>query len=199
MATEDEREIYRQRSESERSWYRLEWQIFQWGVVIGLVTLGLGEKAFSPQWWQFLISGAVFIKFSYAMQRISKGFRDNREILRVYASRVGDYIPKVSSKPLESAAVRSRLILHTVGVLLALYGIYDARFSNCLLTTLKWFVFAVLVVEMFLWLFWQTFDTSKFAQPILPCIRVIICAIVILIFISIFIGIVFVVICSLVA
>ena len=61
MATEDEREIYRQRFESERSSYRLEWQIFQWGVVIGLVTLGLGDEAFKPQWWQYLIGGAVFI------------------------------------------------------------------------------------------------------------------------------------------
>ena len=149
MATEDEREIYRQRFESERSWYRLEWQIFQWGVVIGLVTLGARGKSLQVlSGGNTLISGAVFIKFSYAMQRISKGFRENREKLHEYASRVGDYIPKVSSKAVgERRCSESRLLLHTVGVLLALYGIYDARFSNCLPTTLKWFVFAVLMVE----------------------------------------------------
>ena len=156
MATEDEREIYRQRFESERSWYRLEWQIFQWGVVIGLVTLGLGEKAFSPQWWQFLISGAVFIKFSYAMQRISKGFRDNREILRVYASRVGDYIPKVSLKPLESAAVKSRLILHTAGVILVIVGVWNANCIPCwiprLPLILKILVTLAMLVEWGLWI-----------------------------------------------
>ena len=194
MATEDEREIYRQACESERSWYRLEWQLFQVGVAIGLVTLGLGEKAFSPQWWQFLVSGAVFVKFSYAMQRISKGFRDNRKKMRNYGCLVGDTIPE-DSKPWESAALRSRLILHTTGVIIALYGIKNAGFSDSLPLALKWVVSTVLIVEMFLWLFWQTCDTYKFAQPILPYIRFIISLIVIFIFI----GIVFVVICSLVA
>ena len=152
MATEDEREIYRQRFESERSWYRLEWQLFQVGVAIGLVTLGLGDEAFKPEWWQLLIGGAVFVKFSYAMQRISKGFRENREKLRVYASRVGDCIPKGSSKPLESAAVRSRLILHTVGVILVIAGVWIA---NCIPVWVQVSITVVMSLECIAWLEWQ--------------------------------------------
>ena len=181
MASEDEREIYWQRFESERSWYRLEWQLFQVGVAIGLVTLGLGDEAFKPEWWQLLIGGAVFVKFSYAMQRISKGFRDNREKLRVYASRVGDYIPKGSSKPLESAAVRSRLLLHTVGVMLVIYGVrnpdftlYDTPFAKRALT-------ALMISELILWFSWQVIDAHKWAQPIIPVIRWGLCIIGILI------------------
>ena len=171
MASDDEREIYRQRFEAERSAYRLEWQLFQVGVAIGLVTLGLGDEAFKPEWWQWLIGGAVFVKFSYAMQRISKGFRDNREKLRVYASRVGDYIPKGSSKPLESAAVRSRLLLHTVGVVLLIAGVrnpdftlYDTPFAKRALT-------ALMISELILWLSWQFIDAHKWAQPIIHIIR----------------------------
>ena len=163
MASEDEREIYRQRFESERSWYRLEWQLFQVGVAIGLVTLGLGDEAFKPEWWQLLIGGAVFVKFSYAMQRISKGFRDNREKLRVYASRVGDYIPKGSSKPLESAAVRSRLLLHTVGVILVIAGVWNA---NCIPTWVQVSMIAVMSVECIAWLAWHFNWIRAYAQLI---------------------------------
>lgn len=151
MATEDEREIYRQRFESERSAYRLEWQLFQVGVAIGLVTLGIGENAFSPNWWQFLISGAVFVKFSYAMQRISKGFSDNRIILRKYACRVGDSIAQ-DSKWWESAALRSRLLLHAVGVSLLIAGVWIA---DCIPLWVQVVFTVLLPVEWLAWSEWQ--------------------------------------------
>ena len=152
MATEDEREIYRQRFESERSSYRLEWQMFQVGTAIGLVTLGLGDDAFKPQWWQLLIGGAVFVKFSYAMQRISKGYLENRRRLSKYASLVGDCISVSRSKPLESAAVRSRLILHTVGVILVIAGVWNA---NCIPTWVQVSITVVMSAECIAWLEWQ--------------------------------------------
>ena len=158
MATEDEREIYRQRYEAERNSYRLEWQIFQWGVAIGLVTLGLGKVAFKPEWWQFLIGGAVFIKFSYAMQRIAVGYRDNRKKLSKIARQVGDEIDECPSNPWMSAALRSRLILHTVGVILVIVG-YCKEFWNLSMTPRLPLVLALVVitamsVELFLWFRW---------------------------------------------
>ena len=198
MASEDEREIYRQRFESERSWYRLEWQLFQVGVAIGLVTLGLGDEAFKPQWWQYLIAGAVFIKFSYAMQRIAKGYRDNHEKLSEYASKVGDCIPNGLSKPWESAAVRARLILHTVGVILIVYGVdalHNSSVTPCWSASLRLLVIAGLLVELVLWILWQFSDTYKWVKSILPCIRGIIAGIVIFIMLVV----IFLVICSFVA
>ena len=57
MATNEEREVYRQRYETYRFHYRLEWQLFQVGAAIGLIILRPGKDAFSPQAWQFFISG----------------------------------------------------------------------------------------------------------------------------------------------
>ena len=195
MASDDEREIYRQRYESERSSYRLEWQLFQVGVAIGLVTLGLGDKAFKPEWWQLLISGAVFVKFSYAMQRISKGFLENRERLSKYASLVGDCISVSLSKPWESAAVRARLILHTVGVILIVHALHNSSVTPCWPASLRLLVIAGLVVELVLWILWQFSDTYKWVKSILPCIRGAIAVIVILIMLVV----IFLVICSFVA
>ena len=195
MASDDEREIYRQRFEAERSAYRLEWQLFQVGVAIGLVTLGLGEHASDPKWWPFLISGAVFVKFSYAMQRIAKGFRGNREKLSEYASKVGDCIPNGLSKPWESAAVRARLILHTVGVILIVHALHNSSVTPCWPASLRLLVIAGLLVELVLWILWQFSDTYKWVKSILPCIRGTIAVIVILIMLVV----IFLVICSFVA
>lgn len=122
MATDDEREVYRQRCESYRFHYKLEWQFLQVGVAIGLITLGLGEKAFNPYWWQFFISGVVFLGFSYAMQRVSKAITDSRPSFIKYARIVGDCrVGKVVSW-YSSAAVWGRLILHYSGVILVVWS-----------------------------------------------------------------------------
>ena len=172
MDSEDRREIYRQRFESERASYRLEWQIFQWGVAIGLVTLGLGKDAFKPEWWQYLIAGAVFIKFSYAMQRIAVGYRDNHEKLSEIGRLIGDEFHRPLPNPWLSAAVRSRLTLHVVGVALVIVG-HCKDFLNFSSTPRLPLVFALVVigavivamsVELFLWIRWQVKDIAYEAE-----------------------------------
>lgn len=80
MATEDAREIYRQRSEAARHLYRLELQFFQVGTAIGLLTLGLGVDKSGLEWWRLCASGLVFVSFSYAMQRMASGFQKTSRI-----------------------------------------------------------------------------------------------------------------------
>ena len=90
IATQEQREVYRQRFETYRFHYRLEWQLFQAGVAIGLISLGLGNEAHKPQQWQFIISGVVFIVFSYAMLRLAVGIKKDRRSFIHYAGLVGD-------------------------------------------------------------------------------------------------------------
>ena len=143
MATEDEREIYRQTiSESERNSYRLEWQMFQVGTAIGLVTLGLGDSyAFKPEWWQLLYRWCcvckVFLRHAAHRTKDTETNRICTTIKYGYASLVGDStIDECRSNPWMSAAVRSRLILHTVGVILVFVGYCKGvRNAYCIATT----------------------------------------------------------------
>ena len=129
MGTDRQLEIYRQRYETFRFHYRLEWQMLQAGVAIGLVTLGLGEKAFDPKWWQFLISGSVFLTFSYAMHRMAKGNREHRPIWMHYARVVGDPTVAEIGSPWKSAAVQARVVLFLAGLILIGVGVWKDNFN----------------------------------------------------------------------
>ena len=153
MATKEELEVYRQRYETYRFHYKLEWQFLQVGVAIGLVTLGLGEQAFNPQWWQFIIGGGVFLGFSYAMQRVARAITDSRSSFVCYARLVGDDRVGEIGSWRSSAAVWGRIILHSSGVILVVWGIckFDAipRWLEAL-------AIDVMVIQLACWIAWQT-------------------------------------------
>ena len=173
MATEDEREIYRQRSEAARHSYKLEWQFLQVGTAIGLLTLGIGAGKSGIEWWRFCASGAVFVWFSYAMQRMASGFIKNLPHLHFYAWLVGDPgVHKKNKSCWTSAAVWSRLILHTVGVLLLVHGVRNPDFVLYDPPGAKGALTALMISELILWLSWQFIDAYKWAQPIIPVIRI---------------------------
>ena len=171
MATKEELEVYRQRCESYRFHYKLEWQFLQVGVAIGLVTLGLGEQAFNPQWWQFIIGGGVFLGFSYAMQRVARAITDSRPSFVCYARLVGDDRVQEIGSWQKSAAVWGRIILHSTGVILIVCGI-------CKVDAIARWLEVLLIDLMLIWLTgwtaWQPLSNkSKSAIEILWIVCVI--------------------------
>ena len=153
MVTPAQREVYRQRYETYRFHYRLEWQLFQAGAAIGLITLGLGKEAYKPQPWQFIISGIVFMVFSYAMFRLAIGIKQDRPNFIHYARLVGDdYISEIGFW-YSSAAVWGRLILHYLGVILVVWGICKA---DAVLWWLQVLTIDAMVIELAGWTAWQT-------------------------------------------
>ncbi|MDE0297433.1 MAG: hypothetical protein OXN17_02250 [Candidatus Poribacteria bacterium] len=145
MPTDRQLEVYRQLSESFRFQYRQEWQLLQVGTVTGLVILGVAEKDPEPVWWRFLISGAVFLGFSYAMYRMSKGNKENRPIWMSYARVIGDPTVNELGNWWTSAAVWGRVILFSAGVASLLYGAWKDSsmpyWSQCTITGIVAFVF----------------------------------------------------------
>lgn len=73
MGTDKQLEIYKQRYETFRFFYRLEWQLLQVRVVIGLglFALGVENDNGNPSNWRYFASGGVFLGFSYAMHRMA--------------------------------------------------------------------------------------------------------------------------------
>ena len=73
MVTDRQLEIYKQRYETFRFFYRLEWQLLQVGVVIGLglFALGVENDNGNPCNWRYFASRGVFLGFSYAMHRMA--------------------------------------------------------------------------------------------------------------------------------
>ena len=128
MPTDRQLEVYRQLSESFRFQYRQEWQLLQVGAVTGLVILGVGEKNLVPVWWRFLISGMVFLGFSYSMYRMAKGNKENRPIWMSYARVVGDPTVNELGPPWTSAAVCGRWILCVFGVAGVCLGVWRSDF-----------------------------------------------------------------------
>ena len=162
MATKEELEIYRQRCETYRFQYRLEWQLLQVGVVIGLGLLALGVERDSGNLnnWQFLAGGGVFLGFSYAMHRMAIGTRKNHPSWMHYARRVGDANVREMGSPWKSAAVQARMLLFSAGGILIIVGVCSA---NRIHGWLKYATAILMVLEIALWIAWQTWKPS--AQP----------------------------------
>lgn len=153
MATPAQLEVYRQACESYRFHYKLEWQFLQVGVAIGLVVLGLGKEAFTPQGWQMFISGFVFLGFSLAMHRVSKAITDSRPSFVRCARLVGDdHVQEIGSWQW-SAAVWGRIILHFWGAVLIVWSIceFDA--------IARWLVIPLVVAIIIVVAAWTTLTT----------------------------------------
>lgn len=166
-------EVYRQRSEAARTSYRLELQFFQVGTAIGLLALTLGKDSVKPEWWQLLISGTVFVGFSYAMQRMAYGFKNNHPHLLHYAKLVGDSGVHKRTPWWTSAAVWSRLILHTVGVFLIAFSVKKNGLISCSEKIPETLVYSAMLLEWLLWLIWQVFDTCERAKSLIRWIQII--------------------------
>ena len=150
MVTDDEREVYRQRSETARHCYRLEWQFFQVGTAIGLITLGLGADSSQLEWWRLCVGGIVFVAFSCAMERMAHGFKGNYPYLYHHARRIGDAgFHKKNKSWWTSAACWARLSLHFVGIVLLIKGVRNAY---CAYYWLQNCVIVVLFLELIFWL-----------------------------------------------
>ena len=165
MATKEELEIYKQRYETFRFFYRLEWQLLQVGVVIGLGLLALGVERDSGNLnnWQFLAGGGVFLGFSYAMHRMAIGTRKNHPSWMHYARRVGDANVREMGSPWKSAAVQARMLLFSAGGILIIVGVVGVCSANRIHGWLKYATAILMVLEIALWIAWQTWKPS--AQP----------------------------------
>jgi ABC-type polysaccharide/polyol phosphate export permease len=130
MATErdpepQEIEVYKQLHETCRHHYRLEWQLFQVGVLaaIALLAFGLENQGNDLKRLSFIVSGLVLVGFSYAMHRQALGFLQANKHLLCYAKIMGDPNVQDPRHRFTSAAVLSRVILLVGGIMLFWYGI----------------------------------------------------------------------------
>lgn len=170
-------EVYRQWIEAARTSYRLELQFLQVGTAIGLLALTLGKDSVKPEWWQLLISGTVFVGFTCAVQRMAYGFKNNLPHLLHYAKLVGD--PGVHKRTpwWTSAAVWSRLILHTVGVFLIAFSVKKNGLISCSVSCSEkipeTLIYGAMLLEWLLWLIWQVFDICERAKLLIRWIQII--------------------------
>ena len=127
MATEDEREVYKQLHETCRHHYRLEWQLLQVGVIaaIGVLAFGVDSENSFLRSRLFIGSGVALVWISYAMHRQSKGYLQAIEHLVCYARLIGDPNVRKPERAWKSAAVQGRAILYLVGAALFFYGVWQ--------------------------------------------------------------------------
>ena len=126
MATDDEREVYKQLHETCRYHYRLEWQLLQVGVIaaIGVLAFGVDSENSFLRSRLFIGSGVALVWISYAMHRQSKGYLQANEFLVCYARLIGDPNVRKPTGGWRSAAVQGRVILFLVGAFLFVFGVW---------------------------------------------------------------------------
>ena len=136
MATDDEREVYKQLHETCRHHYRLEWQLLQVGVIaaIGMLTFGFRNVNSDLRSWLFIGSGVALVWISYAMYRQSKGYLQANEHLVFYARLIGDPNVRKPGGGWKSAAVQGRVILFLLGAWLFLFRRLE-RHPSCRVDT----------------------------------------------------------------
>ena len=155
MVTDRQLEIYKQRYETFRFFYRLEWQLLQVGVVIGLglFALGVENENGNPNNWRYFASGSVFLGFSYAMHRMAKSTMENYPSWIEYARVVGDFNVRAPGEWWGSAAVWGRVLLHSLGVMLILCAICRV---DAIPSWSQNLIIAILIIWQAAWIAWQT-------------------------------------------
>ena len=130
MATNEELEIYKQRYETFRYLDRLRWQILQIAVVICALILGFGKNGTKPESWVFVPVGVLLIIFGWTMLKIRTGINKNNQVLKKFATQVGDTdIPPVS-KWWKSIGCWIPLVLIFLGLICLLIAIFPALING---------------------------------------------------------------------